>query len=203
MQPKNLLLSLLFITLFCPIAYGQEAPENPEKKRSLDSGTIESQFDYITTKSNSFQEYKVVKKTWLSKLESNILDSINKMKTGLAEMHTAAAAREKEMAALEAETKAARDKLETAIATKNSIAFLGIQTHKNLYNSIMWGLVLGLAALLLLFIFRFRRSHAIRAEAVKTLEETRQEFETHRKKALEREQKLNRRLQDELNKQMS
>lgn len=203
MQPKNLLLSLLFITLISPFAYGQETPETPEEKLSLDAGTIESQFDYITTKSNSFQEYKVVKKTWLSKLESNILDSINKMKSELSEMNSAALASKKEMSSLQAETEAARSNLETAVATKNSISFLGIQTHKNLYNSIMWGLVLGLAALLFFFVYRFKSSHAVTADAVKTLEETKQEFETHRKKALEREQKLNRRLQDELNRQMS
>lgn len=203
MQAKKLLLSLLFISLTFPLAYGQESPEKPEKKLSLDQGSIESQFDFITTKSNSFQEYKVVKKTWLSKIESNILDSINKMKNELAGRKTAALAQESKMTALQDSMATANSNLKVAITTKDSIAFLGIPTHKAVYNSIMWGLVLGLAALLIFFIYRFKRSHAVTAEAVKTLEETRQEFETHRKKALEREQKLNRRLQDELNKQMS
>lgn len=203
MQPKNLLLSLLFVILIPFYMYGQETPETPEKKLSLDAGTIESQFDYINSKSNSFQEYKVVKKTWLSKIESNITDSIIKMKSELAEMNSASLTRKNDMDSLRAETAAAQSELEAAVATKNSIAFLGIQTHKNLYNSIMWGLVVGLAALLFFFVFRFNRSHAVTAEAVKTLEETKEEFESHRKKALEREQKLNRRLQDELNKQMS
>lgn len=203
MQTKNLLFSLLLITFTFTFSQAQESPESLQKELSLDGGSIQDQFEYITRKSNSFQEYKVVKKTWLGKLEANILDSIRTMKSELAGMHSAETERKEEIAALQAETEAARSELEAAIATKNSIAFLGIQTHKNLYNSIMWGLVLGLAALLLLFIFRFRRSHAVTAEAVKNLEETKKEFETHRKRALEREQKLNRRLQDELNKQIS
>lgn len=202
MQTRNLLLSLLLFTLPGLIASAQETPANQQKELSLDGGTIENQFEYITSKSNSFQEYKVVKKTWLSKLEANILDSINQMKTELAEMHSAEASRAEEIAEMQASTEAAQKELQAAIDSRNAISFLGIQTHKNIYNTIMWGLVLGLAALLLFFIYRFRRSHAITAEAVKDLEETRQEFETHRKRALEREQKLNRRLQDELNKQL-
>lgn len=203
MQAKKLLLSFLFISLIVPVAYGQEPAENPKKKLSLDQGSIESQFDFITSKSNSFQEYKVVKKTWLSKIESNILDSLGKMKNELAERKAAALAQNNKMTALQDSMATANSNLEAAITTKDSIAFLGIPTHKAVYNSIMWGLVLGLAALLIFFIYRFKRSHAVTAEAVRTLEETKQEFETHRKKALEREQKLNRRLQDELNKQMS
>src|SRR3546814_14452664 len=66
----------------------------------------------------------------------------------------------------------------------------------------MWGVILWLGALLLFFIYRYKRNHIVTAEAMRNLEETRQEFETHRKKALEREQKLNRRLPDELNTQL-
>lgn len=202
MQAKNLLFSFFIIALTLPAVRGQETKQEAAKELSLDAGTIENQFEYITRKSNSFKEYKVVKKTWLRKLEANILDSLVHLKNELAEMNTTAASRKKEMAGMQADAEQARNEREIAVATKNSISFLGIQTHKNIYNSIMWGLVIGLAALLLLFIVRFQRSNAVTAEAVKNLEETKEELTAHRKKALEREQKLNRRLQDELNKQM-
>ncbi|HYH55376.1 MAG TPA: hypothetical protein VD772_02125 [Anseongella sp.] len=185
-----------------PSAYGQDASARAESKLSLDSGTIASQFDYITAKSNSFQEYKVVRKTWLAKLESNITDSLNAIKNELAEMRTAAAAQKSQMSALQASLETANADLETARATKDSISLLGIQTGKTYYNSIMWAIVLGLGALLAFFVYRSARNGAITAEAVRTLQETKEEFDLHRKKALEREQKLNRRLQDELNKQL-
>lgn len=202
MQTKNLLFSFFLIALTLPAAYCQETTPPAEQKPSLDGGTIERQFEYITSKSNSFKEYKVVKKTWLGKLEKNITDSLSQLKSQLAEMRSAAASREKEMAGLQAEASQSRIDKELAIATKDSISFLGIQTHKHLYNSIMWGLVLGLSAFLLFFILRYKTSHSVTAEAVKHLDDLKEEFAAHRKKALEREQKLNRRLQDELNKQM-
>ena len=49
--------------------------------------------------------------------------------------------------------------------------------------------------------YKFKNSNVITKEAKKTLEETEEEFQEHRRVALEREQKIMRKLQDELNKQ--
>ena len=55
----------------------------------------------------------------------------------------------------------------------------------------------------LFFIYKFRNSNAVTRAAKKSLEETELEFEEHRRTALEREQKVRRQLQDELNKNKS
>lgn len=200
---RRLLFQLLFLICFTiPAVRAQDPPGDGKPGPSLNSGTIASQFDYITTKSNSFQEYKVVRKTWLQKIESNVADSLNSLKSELAETRTAIAGLKKEITDLQGGLETANTRMEEAVRTKNSISFLGAQTDKVYYNSIMWGIVCLLGALLLFFIFKFKKSGLVAAEAVRTLEETKEEFDQHRKRALEREQKLNRRLQDELNKQM-
>lgn len=65
----------------------------------------------------------------------------------------------------------------------------------------MWSIIGGLFVLLLFFIYKFKNSNAVTKQAKKSLEETEEEFEEHRKIALEREQKVRRQLQDEINKQ--
>lgn len=56
-------LSFTFFLFISSAVLGQESePVGP--KPSLDNGTIESQFDYLYRKSSSYQEYKVVKKTF-------------------------------------------------------------------------------------------------------------------------------------------
>src|SRR5690606_22703393 len=196
MQTKNLLFSLLLITFTFTFSQAQESPESPQKELSLDGGSIQDQFEYITRKSNSFQEYKVVKKTWLSKLEANILDSIRTMKSELAGMHSAETERKEEIAALQAETEAARSELEAPIAKTNVTVLLRIRSHQRLSISIMLGLGLVHAALLLSAIFRFQSPYAATTESLKNLEANRKEIEANRKRALQREQKLNRSLQD-------
>ena len=52
-----------------------------------------------------------------------------------------------------------------------------------------------------IFIFKFKRSNTLTKEAQEKLIDTEAEYDTHRQNALEREQQLRRKLQDELNKQ--
>ena len=83
---------------------------------------------------------------------------------------------------------------------KNSMAFLGIPSTKSSYRVISWTLILSLLGGLLFFIFKFRNSNFLTQQAKSALEEMEQEFEQHRRWALDREQKLSRELLDERNK---
>ena len=62
------------------------------------------------------------------------------------------------------------------------------------------GIVAVLALALVFFIFKFKGSNAHTQEARQKLADTEHEYEEYRKKALEKEQKMGRLLQDERNK---
>jgi uncharacterized damage-inducible protein DinB len=63
----------------------------------------------------------------------------------------------------------------------------------------MWGIILVLIIALLIFIYRFKKNHSQTTEARQNLSTTEKEFEAYRAKALEKEQRLGRQLQDERN----
>ncbi|MDP4989114.1 MAG: hypothetical protein NWP54_03060, partial [Polaribacter sp.] len=90
--------------------------------------------------------------------------------------------------------------LENALSKKDTISFLGIPLSKLAYNLILWTIIIGLSGGLGFFIFKFFRSNVLTKQAQENLITVEEEFEAHRKKALEREQKLRRQLQDEINK---
>src|SRR5210317_224546 len=77
-------LSFFFFLFISSAVLGQET-QNNEPKPSLDNGTIESQFDYLYRKSSSYQEYKVVKKTFYQKIKGNVLDSMQGLKKDLTD----------------------------------------------------------------------------------------------------------------------
>jgi septal ring factor EnvC (AmiA/AmiB activator) len=81
------------------------------------------------------------------------------------------------------------------------MALFGMQMSKGGYNALMLIIIAGLLALLLLFIFKFKNSNSVTKQAKKTLLETEDEYEEYRRNSLEREQKVRRQLQDEINKQ--
>jgi predicted negative regulator of RcsB-dependent stress response len=64
----------------------------------------------------------------------------------------------------------------------------------------MWFIIIVLLGLFLLFYYKFRQSNIITEYAKNALNDLEEEYATHRQKALEREQKAMRKLQDEINK---
>ena len=80
------------------------------------------------------------------------------------------------------------------------MSFFGILVSKATYNIILWTLITGLLLLLLFFIYKFRNSNILTQEAKTNLAELEVEYEDHRRRALEREQKISRQYQDEINK---
>ena len=80
------------------------------------------------------------------------------------------------------------------------MSFLGMQVAKATYNFILWTVITGLLMMLLFFIYKFRNSNILTQEARTSLSELELEYEDHRRRALEREQKISRQLQDEINK---
>jgi len=85
----------------------------------------------------------------------------------------------------------------------DSIDFLGITIEKGVYSIIVWGIIVVLAIFLVVFISRFTSSNSITRGALKDLEDLQNEYEEYRTKAIEREQKVRRQLQDEINKHRS
>ncbi len=187
----------VILTLVSIITYAQN-----EKKTvgSLDEGTVDSQFEYVIKKSGDYQEYEVIKKTWIYKLRKNVTDSLAKEKAVINTLRAQIDTQENEISTLKTELTSTNGNLTQTTKEKDSIAFFGNLIQKGLYKTIMWGIVAILSILLLTFIYKFRNSNIVTQEARTGLSDLEEEFEQHRRKALEREQKLSRQLQDELNK---
>lgn len=191
------LVVILFLNVFLSFS------QNETEILSLNEGTLDNQFEYVITKSNKYQDYKVVKTNWLYTLKEHTLDTLNALENELKSTQQIVNKQSKEIEDLKTNLKQVNANLDQTNKEKNSMSLFGIQMAKTLYNSIIWATIIGLLALLLMFIFKFKNSNTITKQAILTLAETEEEFEAHRKRALEREQKVMRRLQDELNKQKS
>lgn len=188
---------LIFLTTFSLQAQEEEADE----KLSLTTGTIENQFEYIFQKSNNYQDYKVVKKNWLYILRNNTLDSVKRVENELLVSKNLSAEQEKKINELNSQLAESNNNLAHVTEEKDSISFFGALINKPAYKGIMWGIVLVLVLILGLFVYKFKNANIITQEAKKSLAELEAEYEEHRRKALEREQKARRQLQDEINKQ--
>jgi len=93
--------------------------------------------------------------------------------------------------------------ISTVNTDKDNISFIGTDMKKNAFKNIFWGVTSVLSILLIFFIYKFKNSNTITQEAKSQLADVEKEYESHKKTALEREQKVMRKLQDELNKNRS
>ncbi|WP_339627486.1 tRNA (guanine-N1)-methyltransferase [uncultured Maribacter sp.] len=195
------IVAFLFVTNH---QFAQEA-DGEDDKLSLDEGPISNQFDYIAKRSGNYRadgvRYEVVKETNLFKLRKNVLDSIAAMNKKTSELKSTIAEHETTITSLNKKLEETTTNLSSVTEEKDSMSFIGISVSKGTYNFILWTIIGGLFLLLGLFIFRFRNSNILTQEAKQNLSELEVEYEDHRRRALEREQKISRQLQDEINKQ--
>jgi hypothetical protein len=174
---------------------------NSEEKLSLNSGTIDSQFEYVIRRSNSWQDYKTVKKTWLYTLKAHTIDSLKAVHKDLNDTQIIVETQAKEIEGLKIDLNNTKTSLEDTIAEKDSMELFGLPMSKPNYSLTLWSIVGVLSALLLFFIYRFKNSNSITKQAKNSLSEIEEEFDEHRRNALEREQKVRRQLQDMINEQ--
>ena len=125
---------------------------------------------------------------------------MNSLKTELTEIKNVVATQSKEINDLKSNLKTTNDNLTDVTKEKDNIKFIGMPMTKASYNTLLWSVIFGLLILLLVFIFKFKTSNAITKQANALLADTETEFDTYKATSLEREQKVRRELQDELNK---
>jgi predicted PurR-regulated permease PerM len=193
MKSKSVLLfTLIFST---SIAFSQVTT------KFKDTGSISDQIDNIIKNSNRYEDYKVVKINWLEQLKNNVNDSIVVYKNEITAANGTISSQKKSIDSL----KIALNTSDTTITNLSneiqSISLVGIEMNKSAFKTTMFSIIAILALLLAFFITKFKQSNNITLQAKQDLKELDEEFESHRKKALEREQKVRRQLQDELNKQ--
>lgn len=194
------ILNLIVVTLFCSSVFAQTTLT---KKQQLDAlpNTVENQFIKTYVKASNWKEYKMITRPDFQSLQKNIVDSVVALKKNIQSKQLKINEQEKSISTLNEKINGLTNNLNSSIDKENKISFIGIGMTKSSYNLILWSIITVLAITTVFFVLRFKNSNRLTKEAKTNLVEIEQEFEQHRKRSLEKEQKLRRQLQDEINKQ--
>lgn len=190
---KNLIIGLLVVLLTTTIS-------SQTNKKFIDTVNVSSQFDYLIKESSRYQDYKVIKINWIEQLKANMLDSLKADKIKLKENYNVIISKQATIDSLKNNTSKIQQTLTALESEKENISFLGISLSKSVFKTTVYSILVALAALLAFFIFKFKQSNALTVQSKANLKELEAEFEEHRKVSIEREQKVRRQLQDEINK---
>lgn len=164
--------------------FSQTMPEVMEK------GSFEEQKKYMEEKTNIYNGYRAVRDDIFLKMTKNSLDSLNASKAEISKLGNTIKEKNTEIAGLNKNLTDTKKELEDAVKNRDSLVFFGIPMTKSLYNLVVWGIILGLLALLVFGWLIFSRNNAVNRQTKKDLEETREEFEIFRKSAREKNEQM-------------
>jgi len=179
---------LLFTGLF--ISMNQVVDAQSGASAVLDSALLEAQLDYIHENTRVYNDYRAIRDDIFLKLRRNVKDTLNATKLEVEELNSRLSERNFEIETLNTNLTRTNNEKEEAIKNRDSLSVLGIQMKKGLYNVILWLVILGLAALTVIVLLLFRRSHQVTKEVKKELQTTQEEFELYRKSSREKYEKL-------------
>lgn len=164
------------------------------------TNTIENQFNTLISQSNNWQNYKVVEKNKLQQLQQNVKDSIVNLQSTIRQDNSALSHQKTTVDSLSNQLQVLQKDLSVAIEQENNLDFIGISTHKSTFKIIVWSIILVLLLSLVILFIQFKKSFTDTKDARKKQIDAESELEEYKKLALEREQKIRRQLQDEINK---
>ena len=179
----------------CGLVNAQNTIEKPTPLATL--------FDSIYSISNSYDQYKIIKKNYLQDLKRQSLDSLENYKQQLTQKDSLLKIEIVNLKNLESEAEKTQIALNQSVLKENNISLFGIAMRKTNYNLVLCSLMLLLILGLCYYIYKFYNNKYFTKKAQNDLTEIEEEFAAFRKKTLEREQKLRRQLQDEINKQQN
>ena len=181
------------VLFFFGLMNAQDTLEKPTPLATL--------FDSIYTISNSYDRYKIIKKVYFQDLKRQSLDSVENYKQQLIEKESLLKLETQNFETLKAQADLTQIALNQSLQKENSITLFGAAISKKNYNLILWSIVLLLLLGLCYYIYKFNNNKHLTKKAQNSLTEIEQELTAYRKRSLENEQKLRRKLQNEINKQ--
>ncbi|QPH41426.1 hypothetical protein [Pedobacter endophyticus] len=189
--------TLLFLgaMLFLNVAFGQVMPDTTKNT----DPSLKGQYEFMLRKSKSLYGARLINPSRLSALWKSVNDTLKKERKQLQEAQQEIKTQSDNIASLKGEVSGKENSLASATASVNEIKFLGISFDKGTYNTIVWAIIIVLAAGLAIVIFqsgKYRREATYRTQLY---QEVADEFQAHKVKAKDKEMRLARELQDERN----
>jgi len=189
---KLCIVILLFILLPLSVISQEDVTETDQSI----SGTYNTLYD----KSETYNNYKVLKISSINALMAKIQDTIRVQKQAIADGKQEIADLNSNIEILNNKIKELDKELKEIQKVAGSISFLGLLISKATYNIIFWGIIGGLIVLLVIAYGSHARSLKLYNIARKEFTDLNEEFEDYRKISQENKVKLGRELQTERNK---
>ena len=189
-----LMVVALFLCCAPVFSQSQSTAETPENQ------SLKTQFQEMLDKSESYTEYKVIKKTNLSQYSKAVQDSLETYGVEINALKNAVNDQKSQISQLSERITELETQLAESEELRGSLSLLGLNINKTTYHLIVWVIIGALLAFGIFAYSNFIRSNIITSKSIKEYKVLEVEFEDHKKKSYEKQIKIGRELQTERNK---
>lgn len=192
---------IALIALFTLFAFNSQAKRDESAWKN--EKNLEKQFQVFKENLRFYNNLYLVDNEHITEYHASITDSVNILKKTIGADNKEIATQKKEIETLNANLKKTQASLDESLLKEKSITAFWGNTEKGTFSGVMYTIVFLLIGACVVVVLLFLRSNNVTSETRKLFDDIQSEFDTHKKKALEREMKLNRELQTERNKAVS
>ena len=168
----------------------------------LQKATLTERFQIMKSRSETYNEYKVVKENVLDGVLKVVMDTINHGKAQLYESAATISRLEGELKNTQEALRQKEASFQDLVYASTHISVMGINFGKKTFLAIVTAITIGLGLLLSILTGKLKLLYASMREKIELVNATLFELDEYKRKSLDKQTKLSRELQNERNKLM-
>ena len=153
--------------------------------------SLASQYEVFKENLNFWNGSYFLKEVQLDDLYNALTDTIEVLGKSAEQKDAKIRDLNSEISSKAAQMNTLQEELDESLKLQNSIVFLGMKIDKSAYSVTMYLLIAGVLVLAGFVFLLYKRSLSVMRRTKKDYEELKEEYETHKKNALERYTKMN------------
>ena len=156
----------------------------------LNKNSMKEQMNYLEERTRIYDNYRAIREDMFQKIKGNISDTLSAAYNKIAGLNNLTSALKHTIDSINTTLETTKTSLEDITKSKNNIRVLGLEVNKLTYNTIMWTIMAGLIAILVIGFLAFKRSLLSTLSSKKELRDIKDEFDAYRKTSRETREKI-------------
>lgn len=188
------------ILLICVLAVVGVSAQTASDALESNNQTLRERYLVMKNKSQNYQEYKVIKENILDGMWRIVQDSLNQKQADIRQARSEISNLNQELDKNKAALKEKEEGMEDVLYASTHISVLGIDFDKGFFAAMVGVILLLLGLVIAVIYYTMKMMRRNLTEKVELMNSISAEYEDYKRRAMDKQTKLSRELQNERNK---
>jgi hypothetical protein len=190
------------LSLICVLCVAGAFAQTASDALNNDNQTLRERYLLMKTKSQNYQDYKVIKENLLDSWWKIVMDSVHAKQAAIRAANSNVARLESELSQSKEALAAKESSMKDVEYNSSHIKVLGIDFDKGFFAGLVGVIILGLGLTIAVIMYMLKAMRNTLKEKADLANAISGEYEDYKRKAMDKQTKLSRELQNERNKLM-